>query len=284
MLQAEEITIPITGLNIAALAWGPKDGKPILALHGWLDNAASFIQIAPFLSKYRLVAIDLPGHGLSDHLPNGTFIHYVDSIPYLSEIMNELGWQKCSLLGHSLGAGISSIMAGVLPNRISALCLIDGLGPLTVSEQQLPDIMSKSIEDYGALLHKKLTCYLNKDQAIDARLAVSKMKRSSVELLINRGLQQFEQGYIWRTDPRLLCKPLFMFSEAQAIQFLKRISMKTCLLRPLPGWPFDEKLFNARIGYIADVEVHRINGNHHIHMDNPELVGPIIEEFFTRVL
>ena len=284
MLEAEELTIQLPSCEVAALAWGPSTGKPILAIHGWLDNAASFIPLAPFLQDFRFIAIDLPGHGLSTHLPDGVYFHLVDYVANVVSIIDSFGWKKCALLGHSLGAGLSSIVAGVIPERINALGLIDGIGPITINEQQMPEMMRKSITEYEHLPNKKLTHYKNEQEAIQARLSASKMKMSSVELLVARGLKSVEQGLVWRTDPRLLCKPLSMFTEAQVAPFLTKISSKTCLFRPSPGWPFDEKIFTSRINYLQDIEVHRINGDHHVHMDNPELIGTPLKDFFKRAL
>ncbi len=284
MLQAEEIRIDLPDYSIAALAWGSKTGKPILALHGWLDNAASFIPLAPFMKDFRLIAIDLPGHGLSSHYPKGVYFHLVDYIPDVLNVIDHLGWQNCALLGHSLGAGIASVVAAIMPERICALGLIDGIGPISVNEQQMPDMMRKAIEEYSRIPTKKLNTYATEEEAMNARLTASKMKLSSVELLVKRGLKKVDNGYMWRTDPRLLCKPLMMFCESQVAPFLKKITSKTCLLRPSPGWPFDEKVFTARIGYLQSIEVHRISGDHHIHMDHPEIVGPILYDFYNRTL
>jgi pimeloyl-ACP methyl ester carboxylesterase len=284
MLGAQELSIKLPNCTVAALSWGPQDGKPILALHGWLDNAASFIPLARYLKDFRLIAIDLPGHGLSTHLPTGAYFHVVDYVADVINIMDSFGWQECALLGHSLGAGLSSVVAGVIPERIKALGLIDGIGPLTTHEDQIPEVMRKAIEEYANLPNKRLACYETKEDAINARLKASKMKLSSVELLVDRGLKTVKEGFMWRTDPRLLCKPLMMFTENQVAPFLTRVTSKTCLFRPSPGWPFDEKIFTSRINYLQDIEVHRINGDHHIHMDNPEIVGPLLDEFFQRSL
>jgi pimeloyl-ACP methyl ester carboxylesterase len=283
-VDAEEIVLNLPNRSIAALAWGPKNGKPILALHGWLDNAASFIPLAPYLKDFRVIAIDFPGHGLSSHLPDGIYFHFVDYVADVVNIIDYLGLEKCAILGHSLGAGIATLVAGVFPERITALGLIDGIGPISVTEQQMPEMMGKAITEYAHLPKKKLTIYKNAEEASQARLKASTMKISSVNLLVARGLKAVDQGFVWRTDPRLLCKPLVMFTEAQIAPFLSKISSKTCLLRPSPGWPFDEKLFTARINYLQNIEVHRIKGEHHIHMDEPEIVGPLLHEFFTRVL
>ena len=67
--MVEELELQTPYLRLSARAWGPPDGVPVLALHGWLDNAASFDPLASLLPGVRLVAVDLPGHGGSDHRP-----------------------------------------------------------------------------------------------------------------------------------------------------------------------------------------------------------------------
>ena len=55
------------GQELAGLQW-PGEGEPVLALHGWLDNAASFQPLAEPLG-HPLVALDFAGHGHSEHRP-----------------------------------------------------------------------------------------------------------------------------------------------------------------------------------------------------------------------
>ena len=63
--QAKELQWQVHGLTIAGLAWGNPDNPPLLALHGWLDNANSFALLAPALEDFYVVALDLTGHGQS---------------------------------------------------------------------------------------------------------------------------------------------------------------------------------------------------------------------------
>ena len=64
------LTLSIPGFSIACKIWGNPDKPTILALHGWLDNANSFAPLATYLeSDFQVVAVDLPGHGHSSHLP-----------------------------------------------------------------------------------------------------------------------------------------------------------------------------------------------------------------------
>jgi pimeloyl-ACP methyl ester carboxylesterase len=56
--------------------WGPSDVQPIIALHGWQDNAGTFWNLSPLLSKdVSILSIDLPGHGQSSHFPQGQFYY-----------------------------------------------------------------------------------------------------------------------------------------------------------------------------------------------------------------
>ena len=67
----EEVRLSLPHIELAAHLYGPEDGFPVLALHGWLDNAASFARLAPKLQGLRIVALDFAGHGHSDHRAAG---------------------------------------------------------------------------------------------------------------------------------------------------------------------------------------------------------------------
>lgn len=78
--------------------WGSRDKQPILAIHGWQDNAGSFDSLAPLLSlNLPVLSIDLPGHGYSSHMPSGQFYYiFWDGVIILRRIVKHYKWNKVS--------------------------------------------------------------------------------------------------------------------------------------------------------------------------------------------
>jgi pimeloyl-ACP methyl ester carboxylesterase len=129
----------------------------VLCAHGWVDNAASFALLAPALAtrlRADVVCLDLAGHGRSGHrAPSAVYsaLHYAADVVRAAE---ELGWWSAAagapeegggapqaplvLVGHSMGAGLVSAVAGAFPERVAALVMLDGLGLVTRAPAEAP--------------------------------------------------------------------------------------------------------------------------------------------------
>ncbi len=105
----------------------------VIFIHGWLDNAASFLSLMPALHalapKLHLCAVDLPGHGFSSHKAGYSAFH--DYIDDLDQLLLNLSPNKPVLVGHSLGALIASCYSAAFPEQVSGLVQIEGFGPLS---------------------------------------------------------------------------------------------------------------------------------------------------------
>ncbi|XP_005189163.1 probable serine hydrolase [Musca domestica] len=122
----EEIKIPHKGGYIAGCWYGNRQERPLLALHGWQDNAGSFALLAPILSRYvPVLAIDFPGHGKSSHNPPGILYHSLDYVRAIRAIMLYFKWPKISLMGHSMGAAVSFHFSSLFPHLVDLLISID---------------------------------------------------------------------------------------------------------------------------------------------------------------
>jgi pimeloyl-ACP methyl ester carboxylesterase len=282
-MLVKEFSLTIPTCVLAGKEWGEKSQQypTILAAHGWLDNAGSFNHLIPLLNYPHIIAIDLPGHGYSSHRPAGIYFHLLDYVAEIISIANTLKLEKFSLLGHSLGASILSLVAGTIPERIDKLVLLDALGAFTASEEFAPSIMQTATIQYENLKNKNIPQYSSREAAIQARLkGGGQIHRASVLTLLERGLKQEGSSYRWRNDPRLLLKPLSMLSELQVAAFLHNISAPTCLIRPERGWPFSEEIFLQRTRLVKNIQVFRVTGDHHAHLDHPAETAKILNSFF----
>lgn len=113
------------GLMLFAFDSGATDKPPLLLIHGLGDEADTWRHVfAPLAERFRVVAPDLPGFGRSDR-PAVTY-----SLAFLRDavlgLMDALGLQRATLMGHSLGAVIAQHLALEQSGRVSDLILVGG--------------------------------------------------------------------------------------------------------------------------------------------------------------
>ncbi|MCP5158162.1 MAG: alpha/beta hydrolase [Gammaproteobacteria bacterium] len=281
MWMAEELELQTPWLRLAARAWGPPDGIPVLAVHGWLDNAASFDALAPLLSGVRLVAVDLTGHGWSDHRPPGIHYHFVDFIPDVVAAADALGWKHFALLGHSMGGGIASFIAAILPERVTRVAMIEGLGPPTSNPADSPVDLLKAMQQMNASLHKRPPIYPNMEAAIQARCEASNLSWSAATTLVGRGLQPAGEGFGWRTDPRLrFVSPLYL-SEPQILAYMERIQAPALLICGADGYLVKRAYMQERYARITNLTIEILPGGHHPHLEDPKPCADLLALFLA---
>ncbi|WP_312959774.1 alpha/beta fold hydrolase [Stutzerimonas nitrititolerans] len=279
----EEVRLRLPHLEVAAHLYGPEDGRPVIALHGWLDNAASFSRLAPLLNGVRIVALDLPGHGLSDHRPPGAGYNIWDYAHDILQTAEQFGWQRFSLLGHSLGGIVSVLLAGAMPERIERLALIDGVIPYTGEAEAAPQKLGEALRALLAVERKRKPVYASFDQAVAARMkGVGAVSREAAERLAQRGLMPVPGGYTWRTDPRLMLPSPLRLTLAHAQAFAQRVECPTSLIIARQGLMTDAKV----IEFIDSLpfESHRLHGGHHLHLDDDEgaaAIAAVFNPFFA---
>ena len=276
-----ERTIEISGLSLAARIHGPDDGMPVLAMHGWLDNAASFDGLAPLLSGCRVVALDLAGHGLSQRRAGAPY-HFIDYVADVAAVADALGWQKFSLLGHSLGAGVAALLAGTWPDRVHRLALLEGLGPLSDPDESAPERLRESLAaELAATRRTHERPGYPDPEVVGRRLAAAThMQPASAQTLLRRGLFEALPGrWDWRADSRLRLPSRLRLTESQVTAFLKQIACPTLLLRAIPGMAVSEDYFAARVACIADLRLVERPGGHHLHLDDPTPVAELVSSF-----
>ncbi len=285
--KPEELLVKANGLQFAVKRWnaGASKKRPtILAIHGWLDNAASFDLLAPLLKDYTVIAMDLCGHGKSSHRPEGVPYYFVDYVADGFYIANTLGLDEFILLGHSLGANVATTMAGTIPERIKALMLIEGFGPATRDINQTCSNLRESIEKFSKGESRKRR-YAEFSSLVKARLNGHwPLTEQAANLLCERGSIEHEGKFTWSSDPRInYTSPMRMTAEQSA--FVRSQVSSPCQIilaeqgiAPLlsPEKPPLSDFKNAGIT--------RLQGFHHLHMEavHVEEVAKVLNEFLEN--
>ena len=156
------------------------------------------------------------------------------------EVIHVLGWDHFSLLGHSMGAGIASYLAGTIPEKIRFVILIEGLGSMVLKAEKMPENLRESSRQWLQLSKKNLPLYPDEETAVKVRHHVGGIEESSVRALVARGLRPVEGGFTWRTDPRLKIKSRHYLTEEQAGAFLQKITAPVLLIAAEMERPFGQ--------------------------------------------
>ncbi len=283
-VNTEEAYTIVNGLRIAYQLSGDKNAKPVLALHGWLDNSATYNRLIPSLSNVRICAMDFVGHGLSDHRPDGTRYHLVDHLYEIDGLLDHLGWDSCVLIGHSMGAGLAAFYASIFPDRVEKLILLEGLAPPGTEAEDAPATIRRAIQEFKKLSNKKRKAvYADYDDAVGARMVgMMKVSESAARALCSRGLKECEGGWMWRTDPRLMTTSTIRFTEELVQSFLSQIKCPALLLLAADGLLHAFPKMQGRIQHLVNCQVLQLPGGHHFHLEeSAELVAAEVNRFLA---
>ena len=288
------IALPLGRGDIAVKTWhdaaASAQAIPILAVHGWMDNAGTFNQLAPLLQGHRFHALDLAGHGLSDPRPDGMRYHNADFLDDIYATMQHIAPNDgpLILLGHSLGAGLLMLLAGIFPERVHALIMIDGLGPISADPTNYATDTRAALEGFISYSPRRKPI-ANVEQAVTARRQgiTGMLSESASRALCERALVEAESGELrWRTDKRLRLNSLMRFSEEQVLACIKAITAPCLLITGDAGLPNqlgkNKPRYAERLAHFGQLEQVNLLGGHHLHLDDcPEQVAVEITRFLA---
>lgn len=281
--QVSEREFLVHGMKLAAKCWHDPALPPLLALHGWLDNAATHDLLAPLLSQFHIVALDFAGHGLSEHRPAHARYYTLDHVDDVYAVVRQLGWSQFTLLGHSMGAGVASMFAGSFPEMVSKLVVIEGLGVFAGEPAEGPALLRRAVEQWAEFQEGTRT-FATVEEAVQARRAGvgGHIGEEAARLLCARGLREVEGGYTWRTDKRLRLHSSSRFDEEQARAFVAAITAPTLLVQAEQGLSFNAERYAGRLACHRDLRVVKLPGGHHLHIDGNAIgVASCIQSFLS---
>ncbi|XP_061586378.1 serine hydrolase-like protein isoform X2 [Cololabis saira] len=286
-----ELSIPVPWGEIRGKVWGPDHGRPVLCLHGWADNCGSFNTLLPLLPKdCRYVAVDLVGHGCSSHRPPGVLYAFPSYVMDIRRVIDALQWSKFSIIGHSMGGNIGGMFSAVYPEMVDALVLLDSYGFLPTDTKEMPEVLRQGLEDmiqFEKTMEGKQKRVYSHEKAVERLLAGNKsLSEESATILLERALVQVEGGVMFSRDFRINLKNIARISLEQSLEMRSRIRASVLIILADGGFGrmfpnTEEKLVSALLEAYKDGnnEVVRVPGNHHVHLNEPEVVAPFVSNF-----
>lgn len=281
-MSPRETVLPTPWGELAGLRLERPGAPRVVALHGWLDNAASFLPLLPHLPELDLLLLDLPGHGRSAHLPPAADYRLDTYVHAVLDAADALGWERFAVLGHSMGATVACVLAAAVPARVERLALVENVGPLAEAVEATAARLRQGVAALRVLAGKALRVFPDLEVAVRARLQASPMEEANARLLVERGTRAVAGGYTWRSDPRLTVPAPFRLAEEQVVALLASVECPVHVVYARQAQPyFPEALRQARLAALPAATLTVLDGGHHLHMDRPAEVAAALGGFLA---
>jgi pimeloyl-ACP methyl ester carboxylesterase len=291
-MREQDVDLGPRGLRLRTCAWGPDEGRPVLVLHGYLEQAAAWDDVGERLAARgrRVVAPDHRGHGLSEHVGRGGFYHFWDYVGDVDGLVRRLGG-PVDLVGHSMGGTMATLFAATRPDLVRRLVLVEGLGP--------PDVAALALERARQFLDHVATpprhgSFASVDEAADrlrrfnpsirpevARRLVARTTRP-VRADDPHVAEPVEGRLTWTWDPLHRARSPVPFRADVHRAFLAAVACPVLLVDGGAS-PFRVDDHAARAAALRDARAVALAGaGHLVHHDAPDALADAIATFLEE--
>ncbi|XP_078093767.1 serine hydrolase-like protein [Mustelus asterias] len=287
-----ELSFTVPWGHIAAKAWGHPDGRPVLCLHGWADNANTFDRLIPLLpEEFYYVALDFPGHGVSSHRPPGIPYYFTEYIIDVRRVTDSLNWNRFSILGHSMGGNVGGLFSSIFPEMVDKLIVLDGYGFYPIAGSAVQVQLQKATDELLRLEKEQGPPRVYTPDGALRRLLLGNdsVSEESGKILLQRGSTEVSGGLAFTRDLRINLPTPVRITVDQCLEFQKNITAAVLMICAKDGllkqekWNPNKPPFSLILeGYRTRCDqfrLEKVEGNHHVHLNEPERVAGIISEF-----
>jgi len=275
-------------LRLHYVDWGNRAAPPLVLMHGGRDHARSWDWIAGDLRRdYHVIAPDLRGHGDSAWAI-GSLYHLAEFVIDLAQLIDALGHERVTLMGHSFGSSVCAAYAGANPERVERFVAIEGIDlPDAVLErivfrpaERVSQVIEmarqqagrtkrpyKSIEAAAARMREENT-FLSEEQALH---------------LTEHGVARNEDGtYSWKFDDYARGPKLFRFGDAEMRELVGRIECATLLVRGTESETPDPERSGLLHSFQNARAVAVSGAGHWVHHDRTEELLRLVRDFLVE--
>ncbi len=277
-----DVKFSLSNIQLSGLSNGHTSKPLMIGLHGWLDNACSFVPLSKYLDDFHFIALDFAGHGLSSHRSPDAHYHQIDFVHDLHELVVTQGFESFVLLGHSMGGIVASMYASCFPEHVSHYITIESFGPITKTAQSSATQMRESIESRLKLQAREAKHPQSYDTVVKARAKAGDLTMEAAEILVNRNIYEQDGELRFRTDRRLRTLSSLRVTNEQAEHFMRNIACPTLAIMGDQGYKMMREKVTERLSWVPTLSHMQCVGGHHLHMDNPQQISQSIFEFLAQ--
>ena len=275
-------------LRLHYVDWGNVEAPPMLLVHGGRDHCRNWDWVARALrDDHHIIAPDLRGHGDSQWMLGGSY-NLPEFVYDIAHLVHQTKLAPVPILSHSLGGMISLLYAGLYPENMEKLVVIEGLGfsPERVAEiatQQTDARMRDWVDSLRDAAGRVPRRYPSLEEAYQRmQEANPHLSPEQARHLSQHGINQNEDGtYSWKFDNYVRLSPPYGLSPARTQEIWSRITCPVLLLRGTESWASDPKE-DGRAAHFQDVTCVDIEGaGHWLHHDQLDTYLKLVRDFLA---
>ncbi|HWV63369.1 MAG TPA: alpha/beta hydrolase [Oxalicibacterium sp.] len=282
--------LQVRNLRYHVRHWGDDDAPMLFMLHGWMDVSASFQFLVDALQRnWHVIAPDWRGFGLTENAPSGYW--QPDYLADLEAILDRYApAQAVNLLGHSLGANVASIYAGVRPQRIVKLVLLEGFGRPAMAAEEAPQRYATWLDELRSV---PLLRPYRSQESVAARLQKNnpRLTKERAMFLAAHWASREENGnWALRADARHKLTNPVLYRIEEVLACWRAITAPVLWveaehseLLPRFGTPDEIRTeLERRIAQLANATILKVPGaGHMVQHDQPEILARAIDAFLA---
>lgn len=274
--QGTPRTVTVNGLRLRYLEWGDAAAPPVVCVHGYTGSADAFNALARrFAERVRLLAMDVRGHGESAWSADGAY-RYEDQVGDLAGLVDQLGLQRFTLIGTSMGGIIAMAYAGGHADRLAGL-VINDIGPdpeagtqrITQTVGERPATFA-TLEDAMAYRRSVSPIVASRTEDDQRELALGVLRRGA------------DGAWVWKMDPAYITQRVQKGPPTRPDLWpvLARIHAPTLVVWGSDSDVLSEKQARRMVETLPKGELVTVRGVGHA----PTLIEPVVLAALERLL
>ena len=284
-LTSRRVPLADPPLGVRVLEGG--EGPPLLLVHGSGMSASTWAPLVPHLGAHHVIALDLPGFGLSDPLDYSGRSLRQHAVAQLSSLLDALGLERVPIVGTSLGGMWALSLAVASPSRVSAVASL-GVPAVALpgmrgdpfftalSTPGLRHLVSRMGSPSVAMTRRTL------ERGVIGPAAAERAPDGFFEV-VHAGMHQ--RGF--RTAMLTHMWLAMRFGRPRAVNFLSDADLARITAPVLMIWGAEDPYGSPEIGrpacaVIPDARLEVVPGRHAPFLDDPERCGALIDELLVR--